>query len=101
MTYPLPQYISGTHLQHPSGITVSDADCCAIGLGFKTRSLLRVLNPSPMFDVCKCIVPCGSTATLNSRRAASPLLRLLRGEKKWETLDPPRIFFFKLGWRRA
>ncbi|GFS72752.1 hypothetical protein TNCV_1421341 [Trichonephila clavipes] len=31
--------------------------------------------------------------TLNSRRAASPLVRLVEGEERWKTPDPtPRVF---------
>ncbi|GFX26721.1 uncharacterized protein TNCV_1838941 [Trichonephila clavipes] len=35
-------------------------------------------------DVCKCIVPSRHGGTLNSRRAASPLVRLAEGEGRWE-----------------
>ncbi|GFX31775.1 hypothetical protein TNCV_171081 [Trichonephila clavipes] len=35
-------------------------------------------------DVCKCIVPLRHGYTLNSRRASSPLVRLVEGEEKWE-----------------
>ncbi|GFX58872.1 uncharacterized protein TNCV_805761 [Trichonephila clavipes] len=38
-------------------------------------------------DVCKCIVPSRHGATLNSRRAASPLVRLVEGEERWEATD--------------
>ncbi|GFV27108.1 hypothetical protein TNCV_4853451 [Trichonephila clavipes] len=40
--------------------------------------------------------------TLNSRRAARPLVRLVEGEEGWEILDPPPgCSFSKLGWNRA
>ncbi|GFV31859.1 uncharacterized protein TNCV_3790691 [Trichonephila clavipes] len=39
-------------------------------------------------DVCKCIVPSQHGGTLNSRRAASPLMRLV--EEKWVTPDHPQ-----------
>ncbi|GFY22190.1 uncharacterized protein TNCV_3298331 [Trichonephila clavipes] len=35
-------------------------------------------------DVCKCIAPSRYRGTLNSRRAASPLVRLEEGEKRLE-----------------
>ncbi|GFU01127.1 uncharacterized protein TNCV_2834941 [Trichonephila clavipes] len=38
-------------------------------------------------DVCKCIVPLWHGSTLNSRRAASPLVRLVQEEEKWEAPD--------------
>ncbi|GFS83938.1 uncharacterized protein TNCV_2363681 [Trichonephila clavipes] len=34
-------------------------------------------------DVCKCLVPAWHGGTLNSRRAASPLVRLVEGEERW------------------
>ncbi|GFW00532.1 hypothetical protein TNCV_693711 [Trichonephila clavipes] len=40
-------------------------------------------------DACKCIVPLRHVSTLNSPRAASPLVRLVKGEEKWETSDHP------------
>ncbi|GFX78588.1 uncharacterized protein TNCV_30281 [Trichonephila clavipes] len=41
-------------------------------------------------DVCNCIVPSRHGGTLNSRRAASPLVRLVEGEERWEALDHPQ-----------
>ncbi|GFW09544.1 uncharacterized protein TNCV_3996511 [Trichonephila clavipes] len=38
-------------------------------------------------DVCKCIVPLRHGGTLNSRRAASPLVWLVEGEERWEASD--------------
>ncbi|GFX03703.1 uncharacterized protein TNCV_2112751 [Trichonephila clavipes] len=35
-------------------------------------------------DVCKCIVPSRHGGTLNSRRAASPLVWLVEGEERLE-----------------
>ncbi|GFX03987.1 hypothetical protein TNCV_4678911 [Trichonephila clavipes] len=43
------------------------------------------LNPGEDMDVCKCIVPSWHGCTLNSRRAASPLLRLVEGEERTAT----------------
>ncbi|GFX30488.1 transposable element Tcb2 transposase [Trichonephila clavipes] len=64
------------------GIVVSDADCGAVGLGS---------NPREDMDVYKCVVPLWHGGTLNSRRAASPLLWLVEGEEKWEA-PGPRVF---------
>ncbi|GFX28570.1 uncharacterized protein TNCV_1153781 [Trichonephila clavipes] len=41
-------------------------------------------------DICKCIVPSRHGGTLNSRRAASPLERLVEGEERREASDPPQ-----------
>ncbi|GFW25559.1 uncharacterized protein TNCV_1308201 [Trichonephila clavipes] len=41
-------------------------------------------------DVCKCIVPARHGGTLNSRRAASPLVRFVEGEERWEASDHPQ-----------
>ncbi|GFY13990.1 transposable element Tcb2 transposase [Trichonephila clavipes] len=47
-------------------------------------------NPREDMDVCKCIVPSRHGGTLNSRRAASPPVRLVGGEEKWEASDHPQ-----------
>ncbi|GFU24490.1 hypothetical protein TNCV_2264501 [Trichonephila clavipes] len=53
-------------------------------------------------DACKFIVPSRYGGTLNSRRAASPLVRLVEGEERWEAFDPPTgCSSSKLGWNRA
>ncbi|GFY00056.1 uncharacterized protein TNCV_1341541 [Trichonephila clavipes] len=44
-------------------------------------------NPREGMDVCKCIIPLWHGSTLNSHRAASPLVRLVKGEEKWESPD--------------
>ncbi|GFX69943.1 uncharacterized protein TNCV_2079231 [Trichonephila clavipes] len=41
-------------------------------------------------DVCKCIVPSRHWGSLNSRRATSPLVRLVEGEERWESPDDPQ-----------
>ncbi|GFX43014.1 uncharacterized protein TNCV_436301 [Trichonephila clavipes] len=46
-------------------------------------------NPGESMDVCKCIVPSRHGGTQNSRRAASPLVRLVEGEQRWEASDLP------------
>ncbi|GFV18607.1 uncharacterized protein TNCV_2872391 [Trichonephila clavipes] len=42
-------------------------------------------------DVWKCIVPLRHEGTLNSRRAASPLVRLVEGEERCEAPDQPQV----------
>ncbi|GFX18687.1 hypothetical protein TNCV_3311481 [Trichonephila clavipes] len=79
------EYFIKNKSSHPSGIVASDADCCAV------ESLL-VSNPGADMDVCKCIVPAWHRGTLNSRRTASPLVRLVEGEKRWGPLTIPRVF---------
>ncbi|GFV99436.1 uncharacterized protein TNCV_1514061 [Trichonephila clavipes] len=41
-------------------------------------------------DVCKCIVPARHGDTLNSHRAANPLVRLVEGEERREASDHPQ-----------
>ncbi|GFU95928.1 uncharacterized protein TNCV_252791 [Trichonephila clavipes] len=48
-------------------------------------------------DVCKCIVPLRHGGTLNSRRAASPLVGLVEGKERWGPLTTPRDFL-PLNW---
>ncbi|GFW94460.1 hypothetical protein TNCV_2701811 [Trichonephila clavipes] len=43
-------------------------------------------------DVCKCIVTSRHLGTLNSRRAASPLIRLVEGKERWEASDHPQSY---------
>ncbi|GFU73020.1 hypothetical protein TNCV_4637541 [Trichonephila clavipes] len=57
----------------PSGIVVSGADCCSVGSVFQSREGM---------DVCKCIVTSQHGGTLNSRRVASPIVRLGKGEER-------------------
>ncbi|GFV29025.1 uncharacterized protein TNCV_1378761 [Trichonephila clavipes] len=47
-------------------------------------------NPGEDMDVCKCIVPARHGGTLNSRRAASPFVRLVEGEERWKASDHPQ-----------
>ncbi|GFV41915.1 uncharacterized protein TNCV_4140221 [Trichonephila clavipes] len=63
---------------HPSSIEVSEADCCAVGPGFKPREDMVV---------CKCIVLSWQGGTLNSRGAARPLVMLVVREERWEAFD--------------
>ncbi|GFX70596.1 cullin-4A [Trichonephila clavipes] len=53
------------------------------------------LNPGEDMDICECIVPLRLGGTLNSRCAASPLVRL--GEERWEAPDHPQGVLF-LNW---
>ncbi|GFW99804.1 uncharacterized protein TNCV_3420331 [Trichonephila clavipes] len=47
-------------------------------------------NPGEDMDVYNCIVPARHGGTLNSRRVASPLVRLVEGEERWEASDHPQ-----------
>ncbi|GFW42650.1 uncharacterized protein TNCV_257111 [Trichonephila clavipes] len=58
-----------------------------------------VSNSGEDKDVCKCIVPSWHEATLNSRRAESPLVRLVERKERWEAFDQPQGS--KLGWTQA
>ncbi|GFY00692.1 uncharacterized protein TNCV_2140851 [Trichonephila clavipes] len=44
-------------------------------------------NSGEDMDVCKCIVPSRHEGTLNSRRATSPLMRLVEEEERSEAPD--------------
>ncbi|GFT31172.1 uncharacterized protein TNCV_3645681 [Trichonephila clavipes] len=48
-------------------------------------------------NVCKCIVPLRHGGTLNSCRAASPLVWLVEGEECWEVPGHPQGFL-PLNW---
>ncbi|GFV41978.1 uncharacterized protein TNCV_2751591 [Trichonephila clavipes] len=47
-------------------------------------------NPGKDMGVCKWRVPSLHGGTLNSRRAASPLVRLVEREERWEAPDHPQ-----------
>ncbi|GFT26633.1 uncharacterized protein TNCV_3604421 [Trichonephila clavipes] len=49
--------------------------------------LLLGSNPGEDTDVCKCIVPSRRGSTLNSRRDASPLVKLVEWDERWEAPD--------------
>ncbi|GFV43105.1 uncharacterized protein TNCV_1410021 [Trichonephila clavipes] len=53
-------------------------------------------NPGEDMDVCKCTVPSWHRRTLNSRRAASPLLRLVEGGKGGRPLTTSRVLSLKI-----
>ncbi|GFT79574.1 hypothetical protein TNCV_3177351 [Trichonephila clavipes] len=42
-------------------------------------------------DVCKCIVPSRHGGTLNCRRAASPLERLVEGKERWLQITNKKV----------
>ncbi|GFS48296.1 uncharacterized protein TNCV_2296741 [Trichonephila clavipes] len=48
-------------------------------------------------DVCKCIVPSWHGGTLNSPQSASPLVRLVEGQERWEAFEHPQILL-PLNW---
>ncbi|GFW52550.1 hypothetical protein TNCV_404781 [Trichonephila clavipes] len=48
-------------------------------------------------DVCKCIEPSRHGGTLNNRRGANPLVRLVEEEERWETPDDLGVFSLKIG----
>ncbi|GFW73436.1 hypothetical protein TNCV_2801001 [Trichonephila clavipes] len=50
---------------------------------------------------CKFIVPLRHGGNINSRRAASPLQRLVEGVERVEDPGQPRCPSLKLGWKRA
>ncbi|GFU21406.1 hypothetical protein TNCV_891491 [Trichonephila clavipes] len=45
----------------------------------------------------KCIVPLRYGGTLNNRRAASPLVRLVEREERWEAPDHSQVSYLKIG----
>ncbi|GFW01949.1 uncharacterized protein TNCV_1148291 [Trichonephila clavipes] len=49
-----------------------------------------VQNPGEGLFLCKYILPSRHGGTLNSRRAASPLVRLVEKEDRWEAPDHPQ-----------
>ncbi|GFV51566.1 hypothetical protein TNCV_3729371 [Trichonephila clavipes] len=51
-------------------------------------------------DVCKCLVPL-KHGTSNSHRAASPLVKLVEGEERWETPNNSRYSPSKLGFNQG
>ncbi|GFY35586.1 uncharacterized protein TNCV_196861 [Trichonephila clavipes] len=73
--------------EHPSYREVDALEIChgsntlaGVGMGS---------NPGEGMDVCKCRMPSQQGSTLNSRRAASPLVRLVEGKERWEAPDFP------------
>ncbi|GFW44393.1 uncharacterized protein TNCV_1748221 [Trichonephila clavipes] len=74
---------SSSATSRPAGRVVSVTDCGAVGIGIESRR---------RHGFYKCIVPSRHGGTLNSRRAACPLVRLVEGEERWEALGHPQGF---------
>ncbi|GFV76976.1 hypothetical protein TNCV_690461 [Trichonephila clavipes] len=55
-----------------------------------------VSNSGEGMDVCKCIVPSRHGGTLNGRRVACPLVRLVAGEERWEAPDRSKVLSLKI-----
>ncbi|GFX76307.1 transposon Tf2-9 polyprotein [Trichonephila clavipes] len=58
-------------------------------------------NPREDMDVSKCIAPSRHGGTINSRQAASPLVRLVKGEEMSEAPEHHQVSTSKLGWKRG
>ncbi|GFT47087.1 hypothetical protein TNCV_3747411 [Trichonephila clavipes] len=59
--------------------------CPPVGMWLATLAAVSfglISNPGEDMDVCKCIVTSQYRGTLNSRRAASPLVRLVEGKER-------------------
>ncbi|GFX56058.1 hypothetical protein TNCV_1953781 [Trichonephila clavipes] len=54
-------------------------------------------NPGEDVDVCKCMVPLWHGVTLNSLRAAIPLVCLVEGVESWEAPDHHQVSSLKIG----
>ncbi|GFX88993.1 hypothetical protein TNCV_2852931 [Trichonephila clavipes] len=54
------------------------------------------LNPGEDMDVYDCIVISRQEGTLNSRGPASPLVRLVELEERWEAPDHPSVLSLKI-----
>ncbi|GFV50981.1 hypothetical protein TNCV_302421 [Trichonephila clavipes] len=72
----------------PSDAVVSAADSCAVRHGVESRRRHGCLQ---MYSASV------AGGTLISRRAASPLVRLVEREERWEDPDYPRVFSLKIG----
>ncbi|GFU29473.1 uncharacterized protein TNCV_4747411, partial [Trichonephila clavipes] len=65
--------------------------CSSVWLATLTAVPLGLgLNPGEDMDVCNCIVPSRHGVLFNSCRAASPPVRLVEGEERWEASDHPQ-----------
>ncbi|GFX07659.1 uncharacterized protein TNCV_4159281 [Trichonephila clavipes] len=73
--------INTDFVNHPVPSTTEHSTSLGIGL-----------NPGENMNVCKCIVPLRHGGTLNSRRAASPLVWLMKGEREVGDPWPPTGF---------
>ncbi|GFS68495.1 hypothetical protein TNCV_4584251 [Trichonephila clavipes] len=86
--------------------------CVEIGTRTSAAKMLGIIHHQGLYglgsnsgqdmDVCKYIVPSWRGGTLNSREAASPLVRLVAGDERREASDPPPgCSPSKLRWNRA
>ncbi|GFT24890.1 hypothetical protein TNCV_3021741 [Trichonephila clavipes] len=67
---------------------VSDAEGGDVGPVFESQRK----------DVCKCIVPSRCGGTPNNLRAASPLVKLVDRNERWEAPDHPQnVLSLKIG----
>ncbi|GFX54785.1 hypothetical protein TNCV_2556711 [Trichonephila clavipes] len=70
---------------------------CMPSPGLETQALRHSdSNPGKGTDDCKRIVLCGMGGTVNNRRAACPLARLVEGEKRREALTTRRVFYLNI-----
>ncbi|GFV43926.1 hypothetical protein TNCV_1669411 [Trichonephila clavipes] len=67
----------------------ANEECKTSGKGLDLGS-----NSREDMDVCKCIVTSWQGGTLI---AASPLVRFVEGEERWEAPDNPEVFSLKIG----
>ncbi|GFX68062.1 cullin-4A [Trichonephila clavipes] len=87
------EYFERSSLPSPSFVASFAIVCVLLVLQFVTLTAVTLdpsSNPGEDMDVCKCIMSSRYGGTLNSRRAASPLVRLVEGEERWETPGHPR-----------
>ncbi|GFV50232.1 hypothetical protein TNCV_621451 [Trichonephila clavipes] len=78
--------MDGDHLLQCTGLDEYPADDI---VREDRRQMGLSSNPREGMDACVCIVPLWHGVTLNSRRAASPLVILVDGEERWDAPDPP------------
>ncbi|GFV87450.1 uncharacterized protein TNCV_4034221 [Trichonephila clavipes] len=83
-------------LQQKENNRLQMAETCAKQHFIVKYNLGMGSNPGESMGVCKCIVPSRHWGTLNSHRAASPLVRLVEGEERWEAFDHHRMFSLKI-----
>ncbi|GFU99120.1 hypothetical protein TNCV_1228341 [Trichonephila clavipes] len=78
-------------------ITSWDSEYLINFVGMDFTASLQILKERTGFesrrrqDVCKCIVPLRFGDTLNSRRAASPLVWLVEAVERWEAAEHPGV----------
>ncbi|GFV72627.1 uncharacterized protein TNCV_2602341 [Trichonephila clavipes] len=75
----------------PTDLTSTYSVCTRKGLGS---------NPREDMDVYKCILPSQHGGTINNHEVASPLVRSVEGEERWEASDD-LLGFFPQNWGGA